>query len=111
MSGFKQCIINGIKEGLISESKGEELYKNFDEIRDFHQYRKNLTKPEAEKRAAEEAERKRIEAEAERLRKEEEEKEAALAAAKAEEERLAAEEAEAERQRIEAEQEAEKLKA
>ena len=54
MSGFKQCIINGIKEGLISESNGERLYKNFDEIRDFYQYRKNLTKPEAEQRAARE---------------------------------------------------------
>ena len=39
MSGFKQCIINGIKEGLISESQGERLYKNFDEVRDFYQYR------------------------------------------------------------------------
>jgi len=54
MSGFKQCIINGIKEGLISESQGERLYKNFDEVRDFYQYRKNLTKPEAEKRSARE---------------------------------------------------------
>ena len=54
MSGFKQCIINGIKEGLISEDQGRRLYKNFDEIRDFHQYRKNLTKPEAEQRAARE---------------------------------------------------------
>jgi len=54
MSGFKQCIINGIKEGLISESNGERLYKNFDEVRDFYQYKKNLTKPDAEKRAAKE---------------------------------------------------------
>ncbi len=54
MSGFKQCIINGIKEGLISESNGERLYKNFDEVRDFYQYKKNLTKPEAEQRAAKE---------------------------------------------------------
>ena len=54
MSGFKQCIINGIKEGLISESQGERLYKNFDEIKDFYQYKKNLIKPEAEKRAAKE---------------------------------------------------------
>ena len=54
MSGFKQCIINGIKEGLISESNGERLYKNFDEIRDFYQFKKGLTKPEAEKRSARE---------------------------------------------------------
>jgi len=25
MSGFKQCIINGIKEGLISESQGKRF--------------------------------------------------------------------------------------
>ena len=54
MSGFKQCILNGIKEGLISEKQGETLYKNFDEIKDFYQYRKNLNKPEAEKKAARE---------------------------------------------------------
>ena len=51
---FKQCILNGIKEGLISEKQGETLYKNFDEIKDFYQYRKNLNKPEAEKKAARE---------------------------------------------------------
>ena len=35
MSGFKQCILNGIKEGLISEKQGETLYKNFDEKSQF----------------------------------------------------------------------------
>ena len=54
MSSFKQCIINGVKEGLISESQAEKLNKNLDEVKDFYQYRKNLTKPEAEKKAAKE---------------------------------------------------------
>ena len=49
---FKQCIINGVKEGLISESQAEKLNKNLDEITDFYQFRKNLSKPEAEKKAA-----------------------------------------------------------
>ena len=44
MSGFKQCIINGIKEGLISEDQGRRLYDNFSEVRDFYQYKKGLTK-------------------------------------------------------------------
>ena len=54
MSTFKKCIINGVKEGLISESQAEKLYKNLDEITDFYQFRKNLSKPEAEKSAARE---------------------------------------------------------
>ena len=54
MSSFKQCIINGVKEGLISESNAERLYKNLDEVKDFYQFRKNLSKPEAEQRAAKE---------------------------------------------------------
>ena len=54
MSSFKKCIINGVKEGLISESQAEKLYKNLDEITDFYQFRKNLSKPEAEKSAARE---------------------------------------------------------
>ena len=54
MSSFKQCIINGVKEGLISESNAERLYKNLDEVKDFYQFRKNLSKPEAEQRAARE---------------------------------------------------------
>ena len=29
MSGFSKCIINGIKEGLISEDQGRRLYDNF----------------------------------------------------------------------------------
>ena len=49
---FKQCIINGVKEGLISESQAEKLHKNLDEVTDFYQFRKNLSKPEAEKKAA-----------------------------------------------------------
>ena len=52
MSNFKKCIINGVKEGLISESQAEKLNKNLDEITDFYQYKKNLSKPEAEKKAA-----------------------------------------------------------
>ena len=35
MSSFKQCIINGVKEGLISESNAERLYKNLDEVKAF----------------------------------------------------------------------------
>ena len=40
MSSFKKCIINGVKEGLISESQAEKLNKNLDEITDFYQYKK-----------------------------------------------------------------------
>ena len=40
MSGFSKCIINGIKEGLISEDQGRRLYDNFSEVRDFYQYKK-----------------------------------------------------------------------
>lgn len=54
MSGFSKCIINGIKEGLISEDQGRRLYDNFSEVRDFYQYKKGLTKPDAEKRSARE---------------------------------------------------------
>lgn len=54
MSGFSKCIINGIKEGLVSEDQGRRLYDNFSEIRDFYQYKKGLTKPDAEKRSARE---------------------------------------------------------
>ena len=52
MSSFKQCIINGVKEGLISESQAETLYKNLDEVTDFYQFRKGLSKSEAERAAA-----------------------------------------------------------
>ena len=52
MSNFKQCIINGVREGLISESQAETLYKNLDEVTDFYQFRKGLSKSEAERAAA-----------------------------------------------------------
>ena len=54
MSSFFKCIINGRKEGLISSEQAEKLHKNLDEITDFYQFRKNLSKPEAEKLAAKE---------------------------------------------------------
>tara|TARA_E500000305_G_scaffold68509_1_gene54618 strand:+ start:829 stop:3345 length:2517 start_codon:yes stop_codon:yes gene_type:complete len=49
---YKQCIINGVREGLISEEQAHTLNKNFDEVRDFYQFRKNLSKEDAEKAAA-----------------------------------------------------------
>ena len=54
MSKFRQCIINGVKEGLISESQAYKFRDNLDELEDFYQSRKNLSKPEAEQRAARE---------------------------------------------------------
>ena len=52
MSSFKQCIINGFKEGLITAQQSEKLLKNLDEVTDFYQFRKGLSKPEAERAAA-----------------------------------------------------------
>jgi len=49
---YKNCILKGVKDGLISESQAENLHKNLDEITDLYQTQKNLTKPEAEKLAA-----------------------------------------------------------
>jgi len=49
---YKNCILKGVKAGLISESQAEILSKNLDEVTDLYQTQKNLTKPEAEKLAA-----------------------------------------------------------
>ena len=54
MSKFRQCIINGVKEGLISETQAYKFRDNLNELEDFYQSRKNLSKPEAEQRAARE---------------------------------------------------------
>ena len=52
MSSFKQCIINGFKEGLISAEQADKLNKNLDEVTEFYQFRKGLSKSEAERAAA-----------------------------------------------------------
>jgi len=49
---YKNCILKGVRDGLISESQAQNLHKNLDEITDLYQHQKNLTKPEAEKAAA-----------------------------------------------------------
>lgn len=54
MSGFKQCIINGVKEGLISESQANKLKENLEELQSYYQLNKGLGKTEAEKLAAKE---------------------------------------------------------
>ena len=54
MSGFKQCIINGVKEGLISESQAHKLRDNLEELQSYYQLNKGLGKTEAEKLAAKE---------------------------------------------------------
>jgi len=54
MSGFKQCIINGVKEGLISESQAHKLRDNLEELQSYYQINKGLGKTEAEKLAAKE---------------------------------------------------------
>ena len=53
-SSFKQCIINGVKEGLISETQAHKLRTNLEELQEFYQVRKGLDKSEAEKLAAKE---------------------------------------------------------
>jgi len=37
MSGFKKCIINGVKEGLISESQAHKLRDNLEELQSYYQ--------------------------------------------------------------------------
>jgi len=49
---YKNCIIKGLKAGLINSEQALKLNKNLDEITDLYQTQKNLTKPEAEKAAA-----------------------------------------------------------
>ena len=51
---YKNCILKGIKDGLISEEQALKLNKNLDEITDFYKNTKNLSKSEAEKSAARE---------------------------------------------------------
>ena len=51
---YKNCILKGIKDGLISEEQALRLNKNLDEITDFYKNTKNLSKSEAEKSAARE---------------------------------------------------------
>ena len=53
-SSFKQCIINGVKEGLISQTQAHKLRTNLEELQEFYQVRKGLDKSEAEKLAAKE---------------------------------------------------------
>jgi len=49
---YKNCILKGLKAGVISSEQALKLNKNLDEITDLYQTQKNLTKPEAEKLAA-----------------------------------------------------------
>ena len=49
---YKNCILKGLKAGVISSDQALALNKNLDEITDLYQTQKNLTKPEAEKAAA-----------------------------------------------------------
>ena len=48
---YKNCIIKGLKAGLINSEQALKLNKNLDEITDLYQTQKNITKPEAEKLA------------------------------------------------------------
>jgi len=52
MSSFRNCILNGVKEGLISENQAQKLKNNLDELEEFYQVNKGLNKTEAEKLAA-----------------------------------------------------------
>ena len=49
---YKNCILKGLKAGVISSEQALKLNKNLDEITDLYQTQKNLSKPEAEKAAA-----------------------------------------------------------
>ncbi len=49
---YKNCILKGIRDGLISDEQAQRLHKNLDEVTDLYQTQKNLTKSEAEKAAA-----------------------------------------------------------
>lgn len=52
MSGFKQCIINGVREGNITEDQAQRLKDNLEELQDIYQNQKGMSKPEAERAAA-----------------------------------------------------------
>ena len=49
---YKNCILKGIRDGLISDEQAQRLHKNLDEVTDLYQTQKNLSKSEAEKIAA-----------------------------------------------------------
>ena len=42
MSQFRKCIINGAKEGLISQTQAQKLQDMLNELEDFFTYKKVL---------------------------------------------------------------------
>jgi len=52
MSQFRKCIINGAKEGLISQTQALKLKDMLDELEDYFQFKKGLDRSEAQRAAA-----------------------------------------------------------
>ena len=52
MSQFRKCIINGAKEGLISQTQAHKLQDMLNELEDFYQFKKGLDRSEAQRVAA-----------------------------------------------------------
>ena len=52
MSQFRKCIINGAKEGLISQTQAHKLQDMLNELEDYFQFKKGLDRSEAQRAAA-----------------------------------------------------------
>ena len=52
MSQFRKCIINGAKEGLISQTQAQKLQDMLNELEDFFTYQKGLDRSQAQRAAA-----------------------------------------------------------
>jgi len=52
MSQFRKCIINGAKEGLISQTQAHKLQDMLNELEDYFTYKKGLDRSQAQRAAA-----------------------------------------------------------